>query len=77
MPCFVANPALRRVHAAVVSTAALRFTTRTRLLHVVHDVPVLQAAAECTRPTVFADRPLLTRGGTAYWTVPADNVHEA
>lgn len=40
--------------------------SRTRLLHVIHDDPVLQAAAECTRPTVFAERPLLTGVGAAY-----------
>jgi hypothetical protein len=34
--------------------------SRTRLLHVVHAEPVLRAGTECTRPTVFAVRPLLT-----------------
>jgi hypothetical protein len=39
--------------------------SRTRLLHVLHTRPVLRGAAECTRPTVFADRPLLTGGDAA------------
>jgi len=40
--------------------AALRSRLRTRLLHVFHIHPVLRAGAECTRPTAFAEQPLLT-----------------
>ena len=57
-PCGGSRRARLRHGATLIS--------RTRLLHVLHDGPVLQAAAECTRPTVFAERPLLTGGDAAH-----------
>jgi hypothetical protein len=65
MSCFVAT-ALRRLRRPRLRHGAT-LTTRTRLLHVVHTDPVLRAGTECTRPTAFAERPLLTRDDAVYW----------
>jgi hypothetical protein len=65
MSCFVAT-ALRRLRRPRLRHGAT-LTTRTRLLHVVHAEPVLRVGAECTRPTAFAERPLLTGVDAVYW----------
>lgn len=65
--CLVlSQTALRRLTPS--SFEARRYAhSRTRLLHVVCTEPVLRVGAECTRPTAFAERPLLTGVDAVYW----------